>query len=154
MAQLGVTTAWFKLPNQHIKGMVVLTWIVCVGYTKSCAFDIKNRESTVHLVTIKHNRYSEFISRVEKMFISWEAGQFSHNLLCVFMYKKTKFPFRFQNFPSNTNISHKSHLVLASYYTIFWNSCLMAIGVPLLGCYGCGCPIHCSLSFQFVFLYM
>ena len=27
----------------------------------------------------------------------------------------------------------------------FWNSCLMAIGVPLLGCYGCGCPFLCSV---------
>ena len=30
-----------------------------------------------------------------KIFVSWKAGQFSHDLLCVFMY-------RYLNFPSNS----------------------------------------------------
>ena len=37
----------------------------------------------------------------------------------------------------------------------FWNSCLMAIGVPVLGCYGYGCPIHCSFcSFSYRILHL
>ena len=37
-----------------------------------------------------------------------------HNLLCVFIYKKTKFIFKLQKLPSNTNISCKSRAVKMS----------------------------------------
>ena len=41
----------------------------------------------------------------EKMFISQEASPIFPNLNCVFMYKKAKFPSKFQNFPPHINIS-------------------------------------------------
>ena len=50
------------------------------------------------------------------MFISQEAGLFCHNLLSVSMYKKTKFPFKSQNFPPNTNISPQFHSHIAPFF--------------------------------------
>ena len=44
------------------------------------------------------------MNRVEKIYISHEAGEVYHNLLHVFMNKKIKFCFKFQNFPANINI--------------------------------------------------
>ena len=40
---------------------------------------------------------------------SREAVQFSYSLLCDFMYKMTKFPFKFQNFLPNTNTPTQWH---------------------------------------------
>ena len=40
---------------------------------------------------------------------SREAVQFSYSLLCDFMYKMTKFPFKFQNLIPNTNIPTQWH---------------------------------------------
>ena len=43
----------------------------------------------------------------EKTFISREASPIFPNLNCVFMYKKAKFPPKFQNFPPHINISQE-----------------------------------------------
>ena len=43
------------------------------------------------------------------MFISQEAGQLSYNLLSAFINKNTNFPFKYQNFPANTNIFHEAY---------------------------------------------
>ena len=39
---------------------------------------------------------------LEKMFIFQEAGQFSHDLLGVFMYKNSKFPTKHEHFPGRS----------------------------------------------------
>ena len=70
----------------------------------------KKKVRTMQLVDKKKRRIYEVACCVykqgwKKLFISHKAGQFSHNLYVFFMYKKTKFPCKFQNFPPNTNIS-------------------------------------------------
>ena len=81
-----------------------------------------------YLVLSSQRRYvGLWEAQDDKMFISREASPIFPNLNCVFMYKKAKFPPKFQNFPPHIYISREWASQIPHFFSPWWEVCAHVI---------------------------